>query len=133
MRSAPLWTFGTPIVDIDFTANTDIIFNDNDGFLNDTDILTLLGTDGSTTQASGNDTVVADFTAAGDLANPLITAAIAGPRTSEQWAENLGALEQTWDPSDEAFLDDLVAVGHPSTPGYSDPAYEITGRPTGGD
>ncbi len=63
------------------------------------------------------------------LANPLITAPIAGPRTTEQWAENLGALEHAWDPEDEAFLDALVPPGHPSTPGYSDPKYPITGRP----
>ncbi|MEM1228263.1 MAG: tandem-95 repeat protein [Planctomycetota bacterium] len=66
-------SFGTPIVDIDYVGNTDIIINDNDGFLNDTDTLTLLGTDGSSPQTSGDDTVVADFTAAGDAANPLIT------------------------------------------------------------
>ncbi len=63
------------------------------------------------------------------LANPLVTAPIAGPRTLEQWQENLGALEHDWDPEDEAFLDALVPLGHPSTPGYSDPAYPITGRP----
>jgi aryl-alcohol dehydrogenase-like predicted oxidoreductase len=65
------------------------------------------------------------------LANPLISAAIAGPRTAEQWAENLGALEHPWDPADETFLDALVPLGHPSTPGYSDPRYPITGRPAG--
>ena len=65
------------------------------------------------------------------LANPLVTAPIAGPRTLEQWQENLGALDKTWNPEDEAFLDGLVPLGHPSTPGYSDPAYAITGRPVG--
>ncbi len=63
------------------------------------------------------------------LANPLITAPIAGPRTPEQWAENLGALAHEWNEEDEAFLDALVPPGHPSTPGYSDPKYPITGRP----
>jgi aryl-alcohol dehydrogenase-like predicted oxidoreductase len=63
------------------------------------------------------------------LANPLITAPIAGPRTTGQWAENLGALELSWDAEDEAFLDALVPPGPPSTPGYSDPKYPITGRP----
>jgi aryl-alcohol dehydrogenase-like predicted oxidoreductase len=65
------------------------------------------------------------------LANPLITAPIAGPRTVEQWTENLRALEQDWIEEDEAFLDALVPPGHPSTPGYSDPKYPITGRPVG--
>ncbi len=26
-------------------------------------------------------------------------------------------------------MDALVLIGHPSTPGYSDPQYPITGRP----
>ncbi len=59
--------FGTPIVDIDFVANTDIIINDNDGFLNDTDTLTLLGTDPDNPGTSGNETINADFTAAGGV------------------------------------------------------------------
>ena len=65
------------------------------------------------------------------LANPIVTAPICGPRTAAQWAENLGALEHDWTPEDEAFLDALVPLGHPSTPGYSDPRYPITGRPVG--
>ncbi|MCM2371709.1 dockerin type I domain-containing protein [Aporhodopirellula aestuarii] len=61
---------GSLIVDIDFTFNTDIIINDNDGFLNDTDRLTLLGTDPSNPGTSGNETVVADFTMAGGVGTP---------------------------------------------------------------
>jgi aryl-alcohol dehydrogenase-like predicted oxidoreductase len=63
------------------------------------------------------------------LANPLVTSVIAGPRTMEQWRDYLGALDQTWNPADEAFVDGLVAPGHPSTPGYTDPAYPLEGRP----
>ena len=63
------------------------------------------------------------------LANPLVTAVLAGPRTLGQWQEYLGAIGQAWSSEDEAFLDALVAPGHPSTPGYSDPKYAITGRP----
>ncbi|MDH3473890.1 MAG: aldo/keto reductase [Rhodospirillales bacterium] len=63
------------------------------------------------------------------LANPIVSAAIAGPRTAAQWQENLGALEHDWDPENETFLDALVAPGHPSTPGYSDPSYPLIGRP----
>ena len=63
------------------------------------------------------------------LANPIVSAPIAGPRTAGQWQENLGALDHDWDPENEAFLDALVAPGHPSTPGYSDPSYPLTGRP----
>lgn len=67
------------------------------------------------------------------LANPLVDAAIAGPRTAEQWRENLAALDHAWNPEDEAFLDALVSPGHPSTPGYSDPRYLLRGRPTAGN
>ena len=63
------------------------------------------------------------------LANPLIGSVLAGPRTLEQWDEYLGALDHEMLPEDEDFVDGLVVPGHPSTPGYSDPQYPITGRP----
>ncbi|NBC32748.1 MAG: aldo/keto reductase [Alphaproteobacteria bacterium] len=63
------------------------------------------------------------------LNNPLVTSVIAGPRTVEQWQDYLGALEHAFSEEDEALIDRLVAPGHPSTPGYSDPRYPITGRP----
>ena len=63
------------------------------------------------------------------LANPLIGSVLAGPRTEEQWDEYLGALDHALNPEDEDFMDALVPLGHPSTPGYSDPQYPITGRP----
>ncbi|MCH8155197.1 MAG: aldo/keto reductase [Proteobacteria bacterium] len=63
------------------------------------------------------------------LANPLIGSVLAGPRTEEQWDEYLGALDHALIPEDEDFMDALVPIGHPSTPGYSDPQYPITGRP----
>ncbi len=62
------------------------------------------------------------------LNNQLVTAAIAGPRTVRQWEDYLGALEHEFDGEDEALIDALVPAGHPSTPGYSDPAYPIEGR-----
>ncbi len=62
------------------------------------------------------------------LNNRLVTAAIAGPRTQEQWEENLGALDYRFTAEDEALVDRLVASGHPSTPGYTDPAYPLEGR-----
>ena len=55
-----------------------------------------------------------------------MTAAIAGPRTEEQWQNYLGAHEYTEE--DEALIDRLVAAGHPSTPGFTDPRYPIEGR-----
>ena len=63
------------------------------------------------------------------LANPLVSAVLARPRTEAQWREYLGALAHPLDLDDEAFVDAMVAPGHPSTPGYSDPKYPITGRP----
>jgi aryl-alcohol dehydrogenase-like predicted oxidoreductase len=64
------------------------------------------------------------------LNNRLVTAAIAGPRTLEQLEDYLPALEYGFDPDDEELVDALVATGHPSTPGFNDPAYPIEGRPT---
>jgi aryl-alcohol dehydrogenase-like predicted oxidoreductase len=60
--------------------------------------------------------------------NRLVTGAIAGPRTLEQWKENLGSLEYRFTAEDEALIDGLVKTGHASTPGYNDPAYAIEGR-----
>lgn len=63
------------------------------------------------------------------LNNTLLTAAIAGPRTMEQWQAYLAALDVAFTAEDEALVDALVPAGHPSTPGYSDPAYPVEGRP----
>ena len=62
------------------------------------------------------------------LNNRLVTAVIAGPRTEAQWDEYLGALDYVFTAEDEALIDRLVATGHPSTPGYNDPAYPGEGR-----
>ncbi len=63
------------------------------------------------------------------LHNKLVTAAIAGPRTEEQWDAYSGALGFRLNADDEALIDRLVSPGHPSTPGYNDPQYPIEGRP----
>jgi len=63
------------------------------------------------------------------LSNGLVTSVLAGPRTQAQWLEYLGALEHKLDDDDEAFVDSLVAPGHPSTPGYTDPKFPVAGRP----
>jgi aryl-alcohol dehydrogenase-like predicted oxidoreductase len=62
------------------------------------------------------------------LNNRMVTGAIAGPRTEEQWADYVGALAYRFTAQDEALVDGLVAAGHPSSPGYNDPAYPIEGR-----
>lgn len=64
------------------------------------------------------------------LNNRLVTAAIGGPRTEAQWDDYVGALDYEFTAEDEALVDGLVPSGHPSTPGYSDPAYPIEGRVT---
>ena len=68
------------------------------------------------------------FAVAWLLNNHLVTSPIAGPRTIEQMQDYLGALEVTFTAEDEALVDSLVATGHPSTPGFNDPAYPIEGR-----
>ncbi|WP_372719767.1 beta strand repeat-containing protein, partial [Novipirellula sp.] len=64
---------GSLILDIDYVNNTDIIVIDDDGFTNDTDTLTLLGTNPDAAGTSGNETVIADFTAAGGALTPQIS------------------------------------------------------------
>ncbi len=62
------------------------------------------------------------------LHNRLVSAAIGGPRTPEQWEDYLGALAYRFTKADEALVARLVAAGHASTPGYNDPAYPVEGR-----
>ena len=69
-----------------------------------------------------------DFAVGWVLANPIVSSVIAGPRTLEQWTAYLGALGRKFDADDEALIDSLVRPGHPSTPGYNDPAYPMMGR-----
>jgi aryl-alcohol dehydrogenase-like predicted oxidoreductase len=61
-------------------------------------------------------------------ANRIVTSVIAGPRTLAQWQDYISAIGTPWSDEDEALVDSLVRPGHPSTPGYSDPAYPIHGR-----
>ena len=70
----------------------------------------------------------ADFALAWVLNNQLITAAIAGPRTEEQWDSYIKVLDIKLDADDEALVDRLVTTGHPSTPGFNDPSHPVEGR-----
>jgi aryl-alcohol dehydrogenase-like predicted oxidoreductase len=72
----------------------------------------------------------AQFAFAWVLNNRFVTAPIAGPRTEEQFESYLPALDYAFTKEDEELVDGLVPIGHPSTPGYTDPAYPIEGRPT---
>ncbi len=62
------------------------------------------------------------------LRNQIVSAVVAGPRTLEQWQDYLAAAELVLSPEDDALVDSLVAPGHASTPGYSDPQYPVQGR-----
>jgi aryl-alcohol dehydrogenase (NADP+) len=68
------------------------------------------------------------FAVAWVLNNSLITSVIAGPRTEAQWEDYPKALDYRFTAEDEALINRLVPPGHPSTPGYNDPAYPIEGR-----
>jgi aryl-alcohol dehydrogenase (NADP+) len=68
------------------------------------------------------------FALAWVLGNRIVTSLIAGPRTFEQWNDYVTAIGRTLDAEDEALVDSLVTPGHPSTPGYNDPAYPFFGR-----
>lgn len=62
------------------------------------------------------------------LNSSFVTSVIAGPRTEAQWDDYISALDYRFTAEDEALIDHLVTPGHPSTPGYNDPAYPIEGR-----
>jgi aryl-alcohol dehydrogenase-like predicted oxidoreductase len=64
------------------------------------------------------------------LNHRAVAAAIAGPRTFEQWQDYLSALDYSFTAEDEALVNRLVVTGHASTPGYNDPQYPIEGRVT---
>ena len=73
---------------------------------------------------------LAQFATAWVLANQITSSVIAGPRTLDQWKDYLPALDYQVSAQDEALVDGFVGPGHPSTPGYTDPAYPLNGRIT---
>jgi aryl-alcohol dehydrogenase (NADP+) len=60
--------------------------------------------------------------------NALVHGLIGGPKTLAQWQAYIEAMDTPFDHEDEALVDALVAPGHASTPGYTDPAYPVSGR-----
>ncbi|MBO1073685.1 aldo/keto reductase [Roseomonas marmotae] len=78
--------------------------------------------------AEGRGITAGQFAVSWVLNNRLVTACISGPRTEAQWEDYVGALSYHFTAEDEALVDGLVPAGHPSTPGYNDPAYPLEGR-----
>lgn len=78
--------------------------------------------------AEARGTTAVGFAIAWVLNNALVTGTILGPRTEQQLEDYLAALAYRFTAEDEALVDALVAPGHPSTPGYNDPAYPLEGR-----
>ena len=68
------------------------------------------------------------FATAWVLANLNISSVIAGPRTLAQMEDYYAAVDVKISAEDEALVDSLVAPGHASTPGYTDPGYPFFGR-----
>ena len=79
--------------------------------------------------ASVHDVTLTQFSLNWVLANPIVTAAIVGPRTMAQYEDNLGCLG--WDISQTALdeIDALVAPGEHTGWGFNDPQYPVRGRP----
>lgn len=71
---------------------------------------------------------LAQWATAWVLANAAVSSVIAGPRTLAQWQDYLPALDVKLSAADEDLVDALVRPGHPSTPGYTDPAYPLHPR-----
>lgn len=82
--------------------------------------------------ASERGTTSVAFAIAWVLKNPLISAAIAGPRTEAHWDSYLDALGLELGPEDEQLVDSLVVPGHASTHGFTDPGYPVEGRKISG-
>lgn len=76
----------------------------------------------------GKGVTPSQFAAAWVLANPTLTSVILGPRTLEQFEDNLGCLDVEITGQDEAFVDALVPPGEHSGKGFQDALYPITGR-----
>ena len=74
---------------------------------------------------------LAQFATAWVLAHRAISSVIAGPRTLAQWQDYFPALDYVVTSEDEQLVNELVAPGHPSTPGYTDPAYPLSPRRRG--
>ena len=79
--------------------------------------------------AAAHGVTLTRFCLAWCLANPLLTAIIIGPRTMEQFDDNVGCLSCQITPEDEDAVDALVLPGEHTGRGFNDPLFPVTGRP----
>ena len=68
------------------------------------------------------------FALAWVVANPILTSVIIGPRTMQQYNDNVKCLNVEITSEDEAFINGLVPAGEHSGTGFQDEAYPVTGR-----
>jgi len=80
--------------------------------------------------AEAHGCTLSQFAVAWTLANPVVTSAIIGPRTMEQYADSLPALDVKLTPGDEAAVDELIPPGWKTGRGFTDPNYPVRGRLT---
>ncbi|MGE3809493.1 MAG: aldo/keto reductase [Gemmataceae bacterium] len=71
---------------------------------------------------------LSQFALAWTLANANVTSAIIGPRTMEQYADAVQALECKITLEDEVLVDGLVPPGEHTGWGFHDPQYPVRGR-----
>lgn len=79
-------------------------------------------------RADAHQATLTQFALAWVIANPVLTSAIIGPRTMAHLDDNLGALNVTLTPDDEAAVNGLNPPGEHTGKGYKDPAYPVRGR-----
>ncbi len=78
--------------------------------------------------AERKNATLSQFALAWVLANPIVTSAIIGPRTMQQYEDNLRAFDCSINSDDEAVVDRLVPPGEHTGKGYNDPNYPVRGR-----
>lgn len=77
---------------------------------------------------AARDCSLSQFSLAWCLANPIVSSTIIGPRTVEQFADNLKSVDVDISLEDEAIVNELVPPGEHSGHGFQDAAYPVTGR-----
>ena len=76
----------------------------------------------------GRGVTLAQFATAWVLAHRAVSSVIAGPKSLAQWQAYAPAVGYEFTQEDEALVASLVPAGHPSTPGFTDPAYPLPPR-----